>query len=92
MHRYFYIIEATLIMCACVRAHSYLTLSPHGLQPARLLCPWDFPRKNTGVGHHFLLQGIFPTQVSDLRLLCWQVDSLPLSHLGSPRELEELNA
>ena len=29
---------------------------PHGLQPARLLCPWDSPGKNTGVGCHFLLQ------------------------------------
>ena len=27
----------------------------HGLQPARLPCPWDFPGKNTGVGFHFLL-------------------------------------
>ena len=32
------------------------SLWPHGLQPARLLCPWDFPGKNTGVGCHFLLQ------------------------------------
>ena len=32
------------------------------LQPARLLCPWDFPGKNTGVGCHFLLQGIFLTR------------------------------
>ena len=38
------------------------TLQPHGLQPARLLCPWDSPGKNTGVGSHSLLQGIFPTQ------------------------------
>ena len=30
--------------------------------PARLLRPWNFPGKNTGVGCHFLLQGIFPTQ------------------------------
>ena len=30
--------------------------------PARHLCPWDFPGKSTGVGGHFLLQGIFPTQ------------------------------
>ena len=30
--------------------------------PARLLCPWDSPDKNTGVGCHFLLQGIFLTQ------------------------------
>ena len=31
-----------------------LTLWPHGLQPTRLLCPWDFPGKSTGVGCHFL--------------------------------------
>ena len=36
------------------------SLWPHGLQPTRLLCPWDFPGKDTGVGGHFLLQGIFP--------------------------------
>ena len=41
----------------------------HGLQPARLLCPWDFPGKNTGVGGHFLLQRIFPTQGSNSGLL-----------------------
>ena len=34
-------------------------------EPARLLCPWDFPGKNTRVGCHFLLQGIFPTQGSN---------------------------
>ena len=33
-------------------------LQPYGLQPAGLLCPWHFPGKNTGVGYHFLLQGI----------------------------------
>ena len=42
---------------------------PHGLQPTRLLCPWDFPGKNTGVGSHLLLQGIFPTQGLNLGLL-----------------------
>ena len=36
------------------------------------------------MGSHFLLQGIFPTQGSNPRLLNWQVDSLPLSHLESP--------
>ena len=36
---------------------------------ARLLCPWDFPGKNTGVGGHFLLQGIFPTQGLNPHLL-----------------------
>ena len=38
------------------------SLWPHGLHPTRLLCPWDSPGKNTGVGCHALLQGIFPTQ------------------------------
>ena len=41
---------------------------------SRLLCPWDSPGKNTGVGCHFLLQGIFPTQGSNLSLLLWQAD------------------
>ena len=52
-----------------------------------LLCPWDFPGWNIGVGYHFLLQGIFLTQGSNLDLLCLlhrQADSLSLCHLGSP--------
>ena len=70
--------------CCCLFAKSYLTLlTPHGLQPARLLCPWDFPGKNTGEGCHFLLQGIFPILGLNLCLLLWQTDSLPLSLLGS---------
>ena len=32
------------------------SVRPRGLQPTRLLCPWDFPGKDTGVGCHFLLQ------------------------------------
>ena len=43
-----------------------------GLQPARLLCAWDFPDKNTVVGCHFFVQGIFLTQGSNLCLLSWQ--------------------
>ena len=43
----------------------------------------DFPGRNTGVGCHFLLQGIFPTQGLNMSLLCWQAD-LPLSQLRSP--------
>ena len=38
-----------------------LTLEPQRLQPARLLCPQDFPGKNMGVGCHFLLQETFLT-------------------------------
>ena len=41
----------------------------HELLPARLLCPWDSPGETTGVGCHGLLQGIFLTQGSYLRLL-----------------------
>ena len=55
-------------MLACVRAQSLQscpTLRPHGLQPTRLLCPWDSPGKDTGVGSQALLQGIFPTQGSN---------------------------
>ena len=44
---------------------------------------WDFPT-NTGGGCHFLLQWIFSTQGLKSHLLHWQMDSLPLSHLGSP--------
>ena len=60
---------------------------PHGLQPTRLLGPWDFPGKNTGLGFHFLLQGIFPTQGCNPRLLCllhcgWIL--YQLSYQGSP--------
>ena len=38
------------------------SLQPHGLYPARILSSWNFPDKNTGVGRHALLQGIFLTQ------------------------------
>ena len=66
----------------CVSACSVVSdsLQAQGLWPTRLLYPWDFPGKNTAVGCHFLLQGIFPTQGSNLchlHLLHWQVGSLP---------------
>ena len=38
------------------------SLRPHGPWPTRLLCPWDFPGTNTGVGCHVLVQGLFPIQ------------------------------
>ena len=56
------------------------SLQPHGLWPTRLLCPWDSLGKNTGVGCHALLQGLFPTQGLNpglLGLLQWQSGSLP---------------
>ena len=51
--------------------------------PLRLLCPWDSPGKNIGMGCHFLFQGILLTQGWNPGLLHWQADPLPLSHLGT---------
>ena len=51
----------------------------------RLLCPWVFPSKNTGVGGHFLLQGIFPIQGSNLGLPHCRQTLYHLSHQGNPR-------
>ena len=68
-----------LLLCSV--AQSCPTLWLRGQQHTKLLCPWNFPCKNTGVGCYFILQRIFPTQISDLCLLCflhWQVVSLPL--------------
>ena len=50
--------------------------------PARLLHPWDFPGKIPGVGCHYLLQGIFPTQGSNLGLLHCRQTLYCLSHKG----------
>ena len=56
------------------------TLPPHGLQPSRLLRPWDSPGKNTAVGSHSLLQGIFPTKGLILGLLHCRQFLYHLSH------------
>ena len=58
----------------------------HGLWPTRLLRPWDFPGKSTGVGCHFLLQGIFPTQGSNPGLLNCRQMLLPSEPPGNPNE------
>ena len=74
-------------MCACPVAKLYQTLLSPGPQHTRLLSPWDSPSKNADGRYNFLLQGIFPIQGSNpclLHLLHWQVDSLTLTHLGSP--------
>ena len=59
-------------------------MQPQGLQPLRLLRPWGFPGKNTRVGCHFHLQGIFPSQGLNLGLLYCRRTLYPLSHQGSP--------
>ena len=55
-------------VCARLLCHVWLLATPWTV-PARLLCPWNFPDKNTGEGCHSLLQGIFLTQGSNLSLL-----------------------
>ena len=59
------------------------SLRPHGLWPTRLLHPRDFPGKGTGVGGHFLLQGIFMTQRLNPGLLHCRQTLYHLSHQGS---------
>ena len=55
--------------CCCSVTKSCRTLLFCDPMVCRLLCPWDFPGKSTGMGCHFLLQGIFPTQGSNPCLL-----------------------
>ena len=59
--------EPTCMFYLSVMSDSFRS---HGLQYTKLLCPWDSPGKYTGVGCHFLLQEIFPSQGSNLSLLC----------------------
>ena len=71
-------------MYICVLSHSVVfnSLRPHGQWSARFLCPWDSPGYNTRVGFHFLLQGIFLIQGSNLvylYFLHWKTGSLPLA-------------
>ena len=50
-------------LLVCAKSLNFIQLFwVHGSYPAGLLCPWDFPGKNTGVGSHFLFQKIFLTQ------------------------------
>ena len=78
-----------LIVLYILRMHaqspqSCLTLcDPTDRRSPGVLCPWDFLGKNTGVGCHFLLQGIFLSQGSNLGLLHCRY-SLLMSHWESP--------
>jgi len=75
------------LLCACVHAQSLQSCPPLSdpMESERPLCPWDSPGKNTGVGCHLLLQGIFLTQGSNLGLLhcrqilyCWATGEPPV--------------
>ena len=74
-------------VCAGLVTQSCLTLRPRGLLPVRLLCPWNSPGKDTGVSCRALIEGIFPPQGSNSRLLCLlyqQAGSLLLAPAGKP--------
>ena len=64
-HTYKYI----YICVYMLNCFSHVSLLLHGPWPTRLLCPSDFPGKNTGVGCHALLQGIYLIQGSNPHLL-----------------------
>ena len=75
-----FLLQCTKVKSESEVAQSCPTLRPHGLQPTRLLRPWDFPGKSTGVGCHCLL---LPTNARDVRV----TGSIP----GSGRSPEEGN-
>ena len=66
---------------------TFHSLWPYGLWTARLLCPWNSLSKNTGVGRHPLLQGIFLNQGSNLGLLHCRPIILPSEPPGKPSSL-----
>ena len=67
-----------LTICILVTQLRPALLQPRGMELPRLLCPWDYLGKNTGVDCHFLLEQIFLTQGLNprlLNLLHWQACS-----------------
>ena len=83
-----------LCLSTCVCAASLqlcpTVCGPMDCSPPASSCPWDSPGKNTGVGCHAILQGIFPTQrlnPSLSSLLHWEGSSLPLAPSGKPTSL-----
>ena len=90
-----HVLPANLLSAASAKSLQHcLTLRPHGQWATRLLCPWDSPGKNTGVGSQALLQGIFLTQGSNSRLMSpalageffisatWEALSSPKLHIN----------
>ena len=77
-------------VCVCGLGPSVVSdsLWPRGLWPSWLLCPWDSPGGNSGVGCHALLQGVFPAQELNQGLPHYRQILHCLSHPGSSRILE----
>ena len=84
-------IKLYIYVYCCLFTNSCLTLlSPHELYPNRLLCPWDFPGRNTGMGCRFLLQGNFSTQGSNPGLLYLEYIYSGIS--GGSEELQSIGS
>ena len=62
------------------------SLRPHGLEVARLFCPWDFPGKNTGVGCISSPGDLPDTGIKQLSHI-WQLDSIPQSHMAHTKAI-----
>ena len=77
-----------LVYCLPPKLEYNAQVSSNSLWPQGLYSPWNSPGKNTGVGSLSLLQGIFPTQGSNLGLLNCRCILYQLSHKGCPRILE----
>ena len=84
------VIQLCISVCICVCVCVCVSLSvasnflrPHRLQPARLLCSWNSPGKNTGGSSHSILQGIFQTQGSNPGLLYYRQILYHLSLQGN---------
>ena len=80
--------ETSVCVCMYVLNRLCWSLQVHGLQPTRLLCPWDSPGKNTQAGCHFLLQGNLPYLGIELASLASPALAggvfTTVPHLGSP--------
>ena len=76
--------QICLLHYCCVASVVSDSVRPHGLQPTRLLRPWDSPGKNTGVGCHFFLQCMKVESESEVPQSCLTlIDSMDCSLPGS---------
>ena len=78
-------------LCVLVAQSCPTLCNPMDCSPARLLCPWNSPTKNTGVGCHSLLQGLFPTRGLNLGLLHCRQILYHLSYQGGPNTIQYKN-
>ena len=92
-HRFFFWVISVFMNKWSKWSHSVMSdsLRPHWLWPTRLLHPWDFPGKSTGVGCHCLLHRIFPTQGSNPSPPHCRQMLYHLSHQGSSCPINSCN-